>query len=324
MRPAAWLGDLVRAVAAVTPPGEPPDPDVVGTVARMLGITEPVPVEKITSREVPTAQQDEPVTPVLPPASSDVPFGEHPERPEPPRFDDAEDDTGRGPLVGLRESWVEVAKPTLVWEDENVAMLERTTVEQLRRKPPFEPLLRRASTAAMVQSLMTQRLPGDEVDVDALIDEVAAGRAVTSLPRLPQPTLRCGAHVLIEDSEAMSLFWRDQWELARVVRNVVGAALTDVSVFSSTPLWPRRGHSHPAPRRAVLVLSAFDVLQGRAEREEWEYYVAWLRQRECRVAGLVPFPPDRWSRWLTRLMPLVCWDRGTTVGTVRSALERVA
>jgi hypothetical protein len=60
------------------------------------------------------------------------------------------------------------------------------------------------------------------------------------------------------------------------------------------------------------------------EQDRWESYVRWLRQRDCRVVALVPFPPDRWPAWLTALLPVVCWDRVTTVGGVRAVLGRAA
>lgn len=317
MRGEAWLGDLVRAVAAVTPPGQRPSPAVVSAVAEMLGLDLPAEVVSAVLRtEFPTAQQEEAVTPTLP--AEDVPIGE---RQDAPRFSEPRQSAEGGQLIGLRQSWVETKAPPRVWSDPDVDALETASISMLRRPLPHEPLLRRASTAALVQSLLSRRLPGDEVDVAALVEEVAAGRAVTSLPRLPTPTLRCGAHVLVDDSDAMSLFWRDQWQLARVVRSVVGAGLTQVSVFSGTPSLNDPG---PQPRQAVLVMSAFDVLRGRAERDEWERYVAGLRKRACQVVALVPFPRERWPRWLVRLMPVICWDRRTTVGTVRAALGRAA
>ncbi|MFS8095733.1 hypothetical protein LFM09_01215 [Lentzea alba] len=321
MRGEAWLGDLVRAVAAVTPSGQRPDPDVVLRVSAMLGFTEPVEITEFAQgSQLPTAQMEEPVTPALP--SDDVPIGERGDATA-PQFEEPRRDSSNGQLIGLRRSWVETKAPPQVWSDPDVDALETATITMLRQPLPHEPLLRRASTSALVQSLLSQRLPGDEIDVDALVEDVAAGRAVTSLPRLPTPTLRCGAHVLIDDSDAMSLFWRDQWELARVVRNVVGPGLTDVTVFSGSPLLTDAGRD-PEPRRAVLVLSAFDVLRGGAERDEWEDYVWGLRKRGCRVVALVPFPRERWPRWLTCLMPVICWDRSTTVGTIRSALGRAA
>jgi hypothetical protein len=317
MRSEAWLGDLVRAVAAVTPPDQRPSHAVMSAVSEMLGLALPAEVVSAVMRsEFPTAQQEEAVTPTLP--AEDVPIGE---RPDAPRFEEPRQSGEGGQLIGLRQSWVETKAPPRVWSDPDVDALETASISMLRQPLPHEPLLRRASTAALVQSLLSRRLPGDEVDVAALVEEVAAGRAVTSLPRLPTPTLRCGAHVLVDDSDAMSLFWRDQWQLAQVVRSVVGAGLTQVSVFSGTPF---PGDPGPQPRQAVLVLSAFDVLRGRAERDEWEKYVAGLRKRECQVVALVPFPRDRWPGWLVRLMPVICWDRRTTVGMVRSALGRAA
>src|SRR5262249_34970166 len=73
-----------------------------------------------------------------------------------------------------------------------------------------------------------------------------------------------------------------------------------------------------------LVLSDFGIggpalYPHRSEPEEWMGLVSDLRRQECDVIGLLPVPPDRWPRWLSTLMPLVCWDGKTTVGMVASS-----
>jgi hypothetical protein len=226
-------------------------------------------------------------------------------------------------MIGLRKLWQESA-PERPWLPESVPPLPRLSEEQLVADPPLEPLLRRASTAAVVQTLLSRRVADQEVDVPALVEQLASARAVRELPRTTRPTLRFGAHVLLDQSEAMSLFWRAQCALVNVVRNVVGASSTQVSVLTGAPSRLEPGHRHPSPGKAVLVLAGFGIRWGRVEQDSWESYVRWLRQRECRVVALVPFPRDRWPGWLTALLPVVCWDRVTTVGGVRAALGRAA
>ncbi|MGW6445243.1 hypothetical protein [Lentzea sp. NPDC055074] len=229
----------------------------------------------------------------------------------------------RNPMIGLRELWLEtVADPP--WAPDAVPTLPKLSDRQLMTDPPHEPLLRRASMSAVVQTLLSRRAPDDEIDVPNLVEQLASARAVRELPRTSRPTLRFGAHVLLDESEAMSLFWRDQCALVDVVRDVVGASSTRVSVLTGTPSRLEPGHRHPSPGRAVLVVGGFGIRWGRADQPSWESYVRWLRQRDCRVVALVPFSRDRWPAWLTALLPVVSWDRVTTVGGVRAALGRAA
>lgn len=323
MTPATWLGDVVRAVAAETPPGTTPDPELVRRIARMLGvdldphrpaeIEEPEPVfapTRLHATEV--AEQpwhEQPAATAERVVRSSRATGE-PEARE------------QGPMVGLQESWTE--RPDQPWTTDAVPDLPRITEKQLIADPPHEPLLRRATTSAVVQALLSRHAPDSEIDVPALVEQTASARAVRELPRLPRPTLRFGAHVLVDQSEGMSLFRRDQQTLLGAIRGVVGEALTEVSVLDGSPRRMRRGHRDPEPGRAVLVLAGFGIRWGRVERNAWENYVCRLRQRECRVVALVPFPRDRWPGWLTALMPVVCWDRGTTVGVVRAALGKAS
>jgi hypothetical protein len=323
--PAAWLGDLIRAVAAVTPAGEAPDERVMRDIAKLLGMEEPVPVishrgPKPDGPEPEPAEeetrQEEPAEPVRAPVRDSPP----PRRPG--QAEPAEQE--QNPMAGLRTSWDETPPAQPPWTSEDVPSLPRLDAARLTLPLPHEPLQRRASTSAVVQALLSRQMPDSEVDVPALVEQLASGQAVSELPRLAQATLRFGAHVLVDRSDGMSLFWRDQRTLVDAIRNVVGAALTDVSVITGSPRRMHRKHQHPAPGRAVLALAGFGIRRGRAERDVWEAYVSWLRQRDCRVVALVPFTRDRWPAWLTALMPVVCWDRVTTIGAVRAALGRAS
>lgn len=324
MTPMAWFGDLLRAVAAVTPPGTAADPEVVRKIAKMLRV------------DVEPGRRDEEPGPVLPPtrlgATEVTAATEEPWHEQAPattervvrqsRATGRQDELEQDPMAGLRRSWVEATEQP--WTSDSVPDLPKITPEQLVADPPHEPLLRRATTSAVVQALLSRHLPDNEIDVPALVEQMASARAVRELPRLPQPTLRFGAHVLVDQSEGMSLFRRDQETLVGAIRDVVGATLTEVSLLDGSPRRMRRHNRDPEPGRAVLVLAGFGIRWGRVERNAWENYVRWLRQRECRVVALVPFPRDRWPGWLTSLMPVVCWDRVTTVGVVRAALGRAS
>ncbi|MEU7477839.1 hypothetical protein AB0A63_17770 [Lentzea sp. NPDC042327] len=320
MTAAAWLGDLVRAVAAETPPGREPDPALVRQIERLLGIEHGTP--PVVEDAAPPPPEPQPLPPPEEHVRTRMPEAEETGR----RFGDFEQPpsyrTEQDPMVGLKVSWDDEGEPDRPWLP--VPDLPVLSPEQLLRRPPHEPLLRRASTSAVVQALFSRRMPDTEVDVPALVEQLASARAVSELPRLAHPTLRFGAHVLMDRSEGMSLFWRDQQALVGVVNSVIGASLTEVSVLSGSPRRMQRGHRHPAPDRAVLVLAGFGIRRGRAEQEVWEPYVRWLRRRRCRVVALVPFPRDRWPGWLTSLMPVVSWDRVTTVGAVRAALGRTS
>jgi hypothetical protein len=321
--PATWLGDVVRAVAAETPPGTTPYPELVRKIARLLGVdlgqhhaaADAEPASVLPPDRLHATEMAGPPWPEQAPAATERVVRRS-------RATGEAEEREQDPMAGLRRSWVEV--PDQPWATDAVPDLPRITPEQLVADPPHEPLLRRATTSAIVQALLSRHVPDDEIDVPALVEQTASARAVRELPRLPRPTLRYGAHVLVDQSEGMSLFWRDQQTLLDAIRGVVGEALTGVSVLDGSPRRMRRGHLDPEPGRAVLVLAGFGIRWGRVERNAWENYVARLRQRECRVAALVPFPRDRWPGWLTSLMPVVCWDRVTTVGAVRAALGKAS
>jgi hypothetical protein len=109
---------------------------------------------------------------------------------------------------------------------------------------------------------------------------------------------------------------------------VAGAERTSVRYFEEAPLrgagsGPGRdwtAYRPPASGTRILILSdlgtgglPFDQIRSRAE--EWRSFLALLRRAGCDPVAFVPYPPDRWPRWVTAL-PVVHWDRRTTVHAV--------
>jgi hypothetical protein len=316
-----WLGDVIRAVAALTPVGGIPDRDVLRSVSALLGLGE-VPV-LVASRSqdsrghgtfVPTTEtsvrtksgdRSPTVKDELPPP---VPIG-----------------SGLGSENVLTRSTMRALwsdAPAKPWRD--AEPLDTAEAKRLRRPLPHTPLLRRRTAAAIVHAMVATPLPTAEVAVDTLVDLIATGKPVTSFPSLVRPSLRFGAHVLLDRSEEMYLFHRDQQHLETVIRDVVGKDATRIATFTESPLRMRKGTGMPEKGRPVVVVSAFGISSHPVAVEDWQRYVAQVRDRGSRVVALVPFARYRWPQWLLDLMPAVTWDRTSTVGSVRAALDRAS
>jgi hypothetical protein len=58
-----------------------------------------------------------------------------------------------------------------------------------------------------------------------------------------------------------------------------------------------------------------------SDQSEWEEFVELVARHGFVAMGFVPYPPTRWPAWLRSQLPLICWDRGTTVSKAWSRLR---
>lgn len=200
--------------------------------------------------------------------------------------------------------------------------------------PPYEPLLARRSSAAMVQTAVARVVDDGEPDIPRIVRRLARGHALARLPLRPVATLRFGAQILVDLGVGMEPFARDQGELVAQIRAVVGREHTRARYFEDSPLrgvgeegrWSWGPYTPPTRGTRVLVLS--DLGTGgpvahprRSGREEWAELTRRLGRAGCRVTAFVPCPPHRLPAWAAELMDIVPWDRHTTVGQVTRRLR---
>jgi len=322
--PEIWLGDLVRAFALI-----PGDADVRRRVAELLGFTEQRAGRPSTGGGGSVSAAAAIAAPDLTDASSaeDAPV---PEPPEP----DHESGPPADDSVPELQAVDDVPAPRTDWTlvDSLPAVAERG----LAGRPPAAPLLARRSAPAILHALVATKAADGPIDIPRLTEELAEGRPVSQLPRKPYRTLRFGVQVLVDMGEAMELFARDQEELISRTESVVGAENVTVDFFADSPTrgagpgsrrtW--RTYRPPGAGCRVLIVSDFGIggppfHLRRSRPAEWRDFALQVRREGCRAVGLIPYPPDRWPSWLCRLIPLVVWDRTTTVAkAVTSAAGR--
>lgn len=316
-----WLGDAARALAALTH-----DDRTERAVLRLLGLTPDTrtkPVHggqsesgaRVSSPSVDAAPSPEPGLPapaVDEPAATaapvEVPDGLPLLTPigfEPPR-----------PLPAP-------AQP-----------LPRVDQSRLRVARPHEPLLAPRSALAVLGLALSRPAPEGEIDSDAFVQAISRAQPVDNLPRRLTRTLRFGVQVLVDLGAGMLPFARDQHDLVARVRSLFGPERTDVQRFADAPLrgtgpgarWTWKPYQPPPPDTRILLLSNFgigghplDYLAG--DRTEWQEFLDVVARHKATPVGFVPYPPQRWPLWLRSQLTLVCWDRGTTVSTIRSRVR---
>lgn len=315
--PAIFLGDLARAICKL----EVTDPAVAKLIAAMLGFSleeqkeekkspRPRPNETFTSPDLPGVEDlDE----------DDIGMTAEPETEE-------EQERTAIPIElsltqGEKETWIPEVEPLPPQEDGPV------------QTPPLVPLFRPQWTRGILSAALSTWADEGLLDIEEVTEILARGEQVERLPTMPSRTLGRGVQLLLDKSQAMMPFVRDQAWMLREIRNIVGMDKVEVLRFIGSPargagigLKPWREYQPPPPGTPVVVLSDLGICQPMlaadwAEEEEWVAFAEIARRASCPLIALVPYKASRWPRSLARLMTIVQWDRSTSAATVASLLK---
>ncbi|MEU6773754.1 hypothetical protein [Streptomyces sp. NPDC046759] len=316
----AWLGDVARAARALGTRS----PEDYARIAALLGMSGAPAEPPRPGREEPRA--DTPAWQA--PARQDTLPRPQPD-PAPPVFARS----GRTALADTVTVLIPVGEPRPQTHHWTTPPLPRPRARgEAARRPPHLPLLAPRSTAALLTMVLSRTTHEGELDVERATEELARARPLTAIPRLPLSTLRYGVQILADTSGAMEPFARDVEDVVAHVRALAGIANTEVLRFSDAPVrgagpgsratW--QPYRPPRPGMRVLILS--DLGAGgpllnpwRGTEQEWRTTIHTIRQRGSEPVALVPLPEQHWPRWASGLLPMLTWDRGTTVGKALGA-----
>lgn len=307
-----FLGDLARAICELGVK----DPEAIKLVAAMLGFSVSLPLEeKKASRSetsaapevaagAPVSSTTEDVNPDYAPASVSI----------------AEDRQAiaiqLNQTAGQKETWIPEVEPLPRQEDGPIVT------------PPLIPLFMPQWTRGILSAAFSTLADEGQLDIERVTELLARGENVERLPTLPALTLGRGVQLLLDKSQAMMPFIRDQAWVLREIRNVVGTNKVEVLRFIGSPLrgagsglrpWP--AYQPPLPGVQVVLLSDLGIRQPMlaadwADEEEWADFARVVRHAQCPLMALVPYKSARWPRAVSRLMTIVPWDRVTTAATI--------
>lgn len=225
--------------------------------------------------------------------------------------------------AGEEEGWIEEVEP-----------LPPPPPEGSFEPPALEPLLMPQWTRGILSAALSTNASDGPLDVERVIDMLARCEGVDEFPTLPSPTMRRGLHLLVDKSQALMPFARDQAWLQEEIRNMAGADRVSVFRFAGCPTrgagdgrkpWP--AYEPPPPGTPVVLLTDLGICQPMltsdwADEAEWAAFAERVRRAGCPQLALVPYGPARWPKSLARVMTLIQWDRGTTAATVTALMKQ--
>jgi hypothetical protein len=204
-----------------------------------------------------------------------------------------------------------------------------------RPAPPSapEPLFRPATRRAMLRAVGARLVAAGEIDVDAVVERLAARAALDRIPRRARSTTGGGLHLLLDTGDAMDPYWLDVERFPKELIAVVGPDGVELRWFEDCPLvepgvlLPERlepeRYAVPPPGTRILAVTAFgsrggfpaalDVVGG------WRRLAGEAARAGIPLVALTPLAPRQLPA-LGRHLRIVTWDRTTDVRTVAHAV----
>jgi len=216
----------------------------------------------------------------------------------------------------------------------SVPPLEASVSESDAQSPRLEPLFLPRWTRAILSAGLATNSEVGEIDVDRVVDILASGQCLKTLPLLSTPTLTRGVQLLIDRSQAMTPFIRDQIRLHREIVATVGTDRVTTLRFVGCPIrgagaGPEPTWSHyepPLSKAPVLLLSDLGIGRPmlndeRAGVREWLTFIRLVKKAKSPLLAFVPYEASRWPPKLANEIPIIQWDRNTTVTIVCNKLK---
>lgn len=203
-----------------------------------------------------------------------------------------------------------------------------TVSSRAAKAPHHETLFAKLSARNILAASLSIFEELGPIDAARLIDDVASCRGIKRIPREFSATLRRGAVVLVDRSDALEPFSRDVVEVLAAIAAVVGRDRLTRFSFDGTPTQFSRWDDGEPWRFSlpagtpVLLISDLGLRQPSAECA-WDAFTKRVARAGCLLIALVPYPSARLPERLARRLRVVTWDRNTTVAVARRAAQRV-
>lgn len=334
-----FIGDLVRAYDEIGVS----DKRVAEIVARLLGFEiELVPLEtksKVTATSLPQpeapAGETKELSRIEPQA--DTPAQEKPSRPK----SDSASVTNITSEIDLSLMLASVTRFDIERFPKTKMTGKRETSnwhgweQPSGAKFPHQPLLRPEWTRGILSEISATEREAGGPDLQRVVEALARGKDLNSLPASSVLTLARGCQVLTDISAGMAPFAKDCWELLRALEAIVGRERVELMYFEDCPVHGVEAEldlelkPYKPPNRGTPVLLISDLgisnppfSMRRATLRDWLKLILILEEAGCPVIALVPYPDSRWPKSLARVLPIIQWDRYTTATSARRIRHR--
>ncbi|MBK8253134.1 MAG: formylglycine-generating enzyme family protein [Polyangiaceae bacterium] len=182
--------------------------------------------------------------------------------------------------------------------------------------PPLRPWSR---LWPQLRQTLGATLPGREVNLPALLEQVCRGAVVRSFPKVKRDVWAPRVAIWVDDSKRLFPVWNDQIDVCTRVSDACGYDAVHVTVVRAA-----RGQiceltaGHPSHAVQVeeqvplLVLSDLGMFGTASDRAAWLETGRTLQHLGVQVLALVPVPHRSWDVDLAKVWNAVRWEPGGT------------
>lgn len=200
---------------------------------------------------------------------------------------------------------------------------------------PLQSLFTPEWTRAILISALSIYENIGSIDINEIVRLISLNEPLREIPRLSLPTMVHGVQVLIDDSEALEPFYKDQADIINTVQKIVGLDRVQIMGFIGCPSrgvryeisddWSE--YRPPSSRATVLLITDLSILRelyiiDRAGLHEWLSFASMIRKTDCSLVAFVPYPKERWPKPLQSAMKIIQWDRTTFTSTIQHTAKK--
>ncbi|WP_395739926.1 hypothetical protein [Prosthecobacter sp.] len=212
-----------------------------------------------------------------------------------------------------------------------------STLRQALERPRHLPLLEERWFQGIFTAALATSADSREIDFRTLERHLSQDRPLETLPFKKHGTLTKGVHVLLDRSESMQPFWRDQSELVARLQRLLGVALVKEAWFEMAPFGPAASRLQWSDMEAptfheqmpVLLVTDFGVGQDAtaASHMDWAPWQPLFQLAESSHAPITALlPSDKEHCWpaglAARTVSALLWDRETSPRTALRSCPR--
>ena len=214
-------------------------------------------------------------------------------------------------VTRVSEAATTIRPPTWLDDVEDIGPLSEPT-----ETPQTTPLFGRVHRRGILSAAMATLASEGELDVDAIVETLAAGRPLLEFARLERQTTRRGAQVLLDRSRGMAPFREDQKQLVDALDHILGDDHFKVERFvgcpsrgllpahstrglvsrmldRDQPIWRPPPPGTPIVAITDLGIGGSPLDDERATVAEWVSFAHRVRNAGFTLVGLVPYEASR-------------------------------
>ncbi len=200
---------------------------------------------------------------------------------------------------------------------------------------PLQPLFTPERTRAILVSALSIYENIGSIDINEIVRLISLNEPLREIPRLSLSTMVHGVQVLIDDSEALEPFYKDQVDIINTIQEIVGLDRVQIMGFIGCPTRGVRyeisddwlEYRPPFSRSTILLITDLGILIepyiiDNAGVHEWLSFASMIRKADCSLVAFVPYPKERWPKPLQSSMKIVQWDRTTFTSTIQQIAKK--